>query len=194
VNYMNRRERRINISFENLMHLKKIFDDAGIFFWLGDGLLLGLYRDGNMIEHDENDIDCGFWGKDIQKVIDCLPKLNEFFRVRLTRVKSNDGSIVLSLKRNPCVMHVHSHFLEGDVVYKRTAKIYNRAMVFPKKVYENFSTIEWRGVKFNCPSNIELYLETRYGKTWRVKMTKADGWTSYTDKSLNPNYHDDWPK
>jgi hypothetical protein len=40
--------------------------------------------------------------------------------------------------------------------------------VVPRRYFEKLSTIQFYGVEFNIPSEIERYLEYRYGKNWRA--------------------------
>ena len=50
--------------------------------------------------------------------------------------------------------------------------------VIPKRYFEKLSTIQFYGKKFNIPSDVEKYLEYRYGSDWE---TPKGGWIYYRD-------------
>ena len=50
--------------------------------------------------------------------------------------------------------------------------------VIPKRYFEKLSTIRFYGMQFNAPSNVEKYLEYRYGSDWRTPKRK---WIHYKD-------------
>ncbi len=49
-----------------LPEVVRVFDLLGIPFWLDQGTLLGLVRDGRLLEHD-HDLDLGLWEEDYKK-------------------------------------------------------------------------------------------------------------------------------
>lgn len=186
---MERSERLKNLSFQILLDLKEIFGKADIFFWIQNGLLLGLYRDGDAIEGDENDVDIGIWRRDIQKLKSVKEDLEaKNFRVRFTT--NLYGSITATFKRLPCKVHLHVNckYNEADIIYQPMDKS-GKVFVFPKEVYSDFGTIEWRGEKFNCPKDVDGYLTARYGD-WKTPILKKDGWDFYDNPRLNPCYKD----
>jgi len=52
-------------------------------------------------------------------------------------------------------------------------------VLVPKHHYEKLGCIELYGMKFNAPSEVDSYLEYRYGKDWR--FPKKD-WRPYRDE------------
>lgn len=50
--------------YDLLIEVGKLFEKYGISFWLDSGTLLGLVRDGKLIEKD-NDMDLRVWKSDI---------------------------------------------------------------------------------------------------------------------------------
>lgn len=181
-----RRERRKDASFKNLVEVKRVLDINNIFFWIQHGLLLGLYRDGDMIKNDENDIDIGIGLQDVSKFVELKPIFEKLkFRVRITYNSYKNGSMTAALKRSNVKMHVHVNCLKDDIIYQPMTRG-ARVMVFPKEIYSKFGIIKWRDEDFNCPKDIEEYLRLRYGNTWNIPILKGSGWTTYDDKKLNP--------
>lgn len=54
--------------------------------------------------------------------------------------------------------------------------------VVPKYFFEQLSTIQFYGMEFNIPSNVERYLEYRYGDDWRTPRKK---WAFKDDGAMN---------
>lgn len=50
--------------------------------------------------------------------------------------------------------------------------------MIPKRYFEKLSTIRFYGMQFNAPSNVEKYLEYRYGNDWKTPKRK---WIHYKD-------------
>jgi len=65
----------------------------------------------------------------------------------------------------------------------------NRSVIpvtVPKHYFEKLSIIEFYGMKFNTPSDIEKYLEYRYGSDWKIPIKK---WIWYKDDgAVNLNW------
>lgn len=59
-------------------------------------------------------------------------------------------------------------------------------IVIPKRYFEKLSTIQFYGMKFNTPSNVEEYLEYRYGGNWKIPTKKWIFWKD--DGSINLNW------
>jgi len=189
VNYMsNRSEKRKDQTFQNLLDVGGILGENDIFWWIQNGLLLGLYRGGDMISGDENDVDVGIHFEDTDKFVALRPEFEKLgFRFRATRTPYK--TVTVALKRNATKMHVHVNCVQDDIVYQPMDKS-GRIFVFPKEVYDAFDVVEWRDVNFNRPKKIEQYLICRYGKDWNIPLTKGHGWTAYNDPVLNPCYYD----
>jgi len=51
-------------------------------------------------------------------------------------------------------------------------------LLFPKHYYEKLGFIEFYGMKFNIPSDVDEYLTYRYGKDWRIQKKN---WNSIRD-------------
>ena len=185
-------------SFKNLCDIKEIFEKVGIKYWIECGLLLGLYREGDMIAGDEDDIDIGLFKEDAYKLDKALP---EFIKKELNARRTNrsvDGEInALALKRTSRV-DIHVLDKKDDIVYFPMYRIREVSphrfgvYVYPRKCFEKLGKIKWRGIEFPCPSNIEEYLIARYGEDWRVNKRETGEWTNCRDTAVNPCLQVDW--
>jgi len=58
--------------------------------------------------------------------------------------------------------------------------------VVPKHYFERLSTIQFYGMKFNIPTDVEKYLEFRYGSNWKIPTKR---WVYYRDDgAINLNW------
>lgn len=55
-------------------------------------------------------------------------------------------------------------------------------LVISKSYFENFSTIQFYGMEFKVPSDVEEYLEYRYGSNWRIPVKE---WKYENDGAIN---------
>ena len=64
----------------------------------------------------------------------------------------------------------------SDVVWFVLRRSYRRLfqIVIPKHYFEQLDTIEFYGMKFNIPSNIEDYLKYHYGEDWKTPKREWD--------------------
>ena len=187
-------------SFKNLCDVKEIFEKLNIKYWIDCGLVLGLYREGDMIAGDEDDVDFCVWKEDAHKLEKALPEFaKKELRARRTN-RSSDGEIsAIALKRVSRV-DIHATDKKDDVVYfpmyrLRGVKPHRYGVyVYPAKCFEKLGTIKWRGVEFPCPNPIEDYLVARYGSDWNINKIESGEWTNCRDANVNPCLQLDWSK
>jgi hypothetical protein len=163
--------------------LQKIVEGLNVNFagkyFMADGTLLGLVRDGGFITGDI-DIDIAMWIEDFN---DCI--VDDMRAV---------GFYQINVDTHPGYRH-NTHFFNGEI----TVDIYcfNRSetefvakfrsgkrqlcSVFPPFELE---TATFLGIEVLIPSPPERYLQTAYGKDWRYPVTKWD--YRYGSKNLHP--------
>jgi len=182
------------IVFNNLLDFHKAAENAGVKYWLCEGLLLGIYRDGGPIKGDEDDTDVGIeliGEKKRKKFILELKKRGlepcnlggkirdkNCVEGRLESIQvCRDGNrIDISLVRD-----------SGEIQYM-VSKDYH--LVFPGKFFSGDNTIEWKGKTFNTVNNIVDFLEYKY-RNWKIPKLRGDGY-QYSDRSLNRAYVTDF--
>lgn len=151
--------KRINkvVSTKNLLDVKKIFDEAGLYFGLIYGTLLGCIRENDFIFHDE-DIDLFILSEDEDefKVL-----LFELFNIGFDLIRY-ERSGLYSIARN-------DEYIDFYVMRPFSTKIrWNGAdnFVIEKYLIET-KYIDFKGSKFLVPVESEELLELIYGSKWR---------------------------
>ena len=62
--------KQIETTDKNLITIIKILQEHNLKYWIGQGTLLGIIREGNLIEWD-HDIDICMWPEEIEKKKNC---------------------------------------------------------------------------------------------------------------------------
>lgn len=131
-------------------------EDIGLKHWLGCGALLGIYREGDFIEWDDDvEINC--------RAEDYLLKAKQI----KTKLKEKGFKIDEMPKR-----HKTNAERDGEKIsiagYKCKGKYRVRwKFCIPKKFFEEVGYIEFEGRKFPCHWPIEEYLKWFY-KDWKT--------------------------
>ena len=63
-------------------------------------------------------------------------------------------------------------------------------VVIPKHHFEKLETVDFYGIKFTIPSDVENYLECRYGKDWRIPKKEWKWWVEGAMPSLKSAHFD----
>lgn len=164
-------------AIQNLEYLNNVCKERNIDFCLMDGTLLGAYRDKDFCENDEDDIDIGIADKDYDEIIEPLIKgLIEYGFDKFKDFEHNGRLEGVGMRRGPChldIIRINKH-PERDECYnlgRYHAGV--MAFVYPAKHHESFETIEFQGMQFKAPHDIEGFLTARYGN-WNKKINRPD--------------------
>ena len=148
---------------ERLKEVKRVFDELGVFFWLGSGTCLGAVREGRFIPWDDEMDTAGVIGMH-GLTIETLDRVAEAFRERgfYCLIKHNSFySIVNFIKDGVRVDWTCHHIVDG--------KAYEFPGVeLPLSIFEHSREIEFIGAKFRIPDPPEEYLRLKYGPEWRT--------------------------
>lgn len=162
---------------------KSFLDELGITSWLDCGTLLFMYRDH---KPDMSDCDMAIYEKDMLKLINNLERfLNNGFRLYKIYTHPIKGVTEVSLYYGTHKVDIFTKFYQDDLAYMIATKPDKTYLVskYPKRHFypltlftldENISIGEpfyWR-----IPNDVESYLETYYGKDWRIPAKNWD-WT-----------------
>lgn len=176
-----------DLQFQNLQDLIAIFNKHNAKFWVDCGTLLGIYRDKAIIDGD-SDCDVGILAEDI------TPELIKDLQDRLVtpnRMFYDTEDLLKHLETDEFVKTRNLKFVlkqkDKIVKFKDTEISCDIFLYFPHEDYHmfkyggreqyirtkskyilNLGSMQFKGVKFKIPSNVEKYLEQLYGEEWNV--------------------------
>jgi hypothetical protein len=150
------------ICYNMMDEVKEVLDKYNIKFWLSEGTALGIYRDNDLIEFDD-DVDFSFRG-DINNqykiyLENVVPELNS--RGYICGSGIGKDNLHYAIKNN--------HFIDFDIVMpggECIAKFGPCNELIP--YIKNLESINWRGKTWNIPT--KEYLIYLYGKTWNIPI------------------------
>ena len=191
------RERQIlrAISFENLLDFKEVMDRLKIPFALAHGTLLGAYRDKDFIPGDEIDTDISINEKYADRAPEIFNALeNKGFNMEKWW-RYGDKFRCGTASRNGTFIDILVFHKKGNEVYHIGPKkpISNKeytAFVYPAHCFEKYEKLNFGGIEFNIPQNVEDFFMARYGKNW--KTPQKWGLWGHLDLKLNPSLKPDY--
>jgi len=172
--------KRIQLKGKYRKRMKKmIFDVIDILeknnipYWLDEGTLLGIIRDGDLLPWD-HDADFRVPGDYAQKILSLKSKFFQKFFVKKNKTKN------IWLPGNTRSIKIKTHFerlvrinFHIDIFFKYKIDnsyhwIIMRALKHAdSKFFDKLDTITWEGREVKIPSHVEEYLELNYGD-WRT--------------------------
>lgn len=150
-------------AFENLRLFKEIADRNAFKFFLAYGTLLGAAREKDFIDHDE-DIDLGADYQDVDNFLSMLFELRD----NGFEVARWDDRGLISIIRNNEYIDIYFFKKYNDKL------MINCGEPLPIKFIENQADVEFKGVLFSAPADIEGVLGFWYGKDWRTPIQWLD--------------------
>lgn len=168
-----------------LFEVSNALNELEVKYWLDFGSLLGIFRDGDIIPHD-NDIDFAVLNPDWETILPELKKrLEPKYSVKVVIPKDNPDSKWL---RVYCPLGMADLFGayhdDSDGKFQDIVKVdcgHGDHMHILKDLVLPTGTMGWKHHELSVPANIEGTLEHRYGKNWRVP--------SYMDKGSDEIEH-----
>lgn len=137
--------------------------------WLDFGCLLGVYRDGDLILHD-NDVDIAVLNPDWRSLMEDLRKLLPQYRIRLETPSDCPTTRFIRVYFRGfwggfadifAATVMDDTRLLVDCGHGETTAI-ETSSCLPTRKYH------WRGIDLHVPRSIECVLEQRYGSDWRT--------------------------
>jgi len=149
-----------DVRFEIMKNVKDIVDEEGITLYLANGALLGAVRDKDFIKWDD-DVDLDILAEEMipkydiikNKLIDMgyiVRGITEFPKMKINVYHSGEKVGMLAI------------YLNGDMRHRGPYQ-------WPKKIYDEYEDIDFRGVNFNTPK-IKEYLIHQYGENWKIPL------------------------
>ena len=140
----------------NLLEFKAILNKHNVNFGIIFGTLLGAVREGNFIEYDE-DVDVYILEEEKQSFLNTLFELQKVG----FNVARFEGDLLSIIRDND---YIDVYFFKKNIFNKRVCNGDSLKSSF----FKTFDNITFLDTEFNCPANHILFLETAYGKDWKI--------------------------
>jgi phosphorylcholine metabolism protein LicD len=178
---------RIRRLEELLKYLAVVFDDAGLHYWLDFGSLLGMVRNGHLMAWD-HDVEIGIFREDLSKLAALRKKIekpgyklfmdNRSPNVPCKKIKSHwkwpqirlPGSSELDVE--VMVYGTYPPSRDSKCVRLLGYPLHHKSLIAPRELFTNLDSVEFEGVNIAIPSQVESYLQLRYGPTWKVPNSR----------------------
>lgn len=159
---------------QTLFIIRKHFGAAKIPFFLSNGTLLGIYRQGDLLSHDK-DLDLGIpWDIDRSRILSILTKQGEFI-YRDAQIKTDeDRQWMIGLVHKESGVFVDLFFFKPDGDYYLCGFNQRPHPLLCRPHRFDLDSFNWQGVDWMVPSDCELYLTDIYGPNWRVPDANFD--------------------
>lgn len=144
--------------------MKKLLDDAGIQFFLGDGTALGCVRDGDFISFDK-DIDIGVWDSVPRERITALLDESDDFWIEEKRDPRYADILICGCYRDTVAIDIFFYKREKDYVWHGLRHADHE--VRWRQTPFDLTSVEFRGAHYLIPSPVERYLIELY-EDWRT--------------------------
>ena len=178
----NRTDEEMQLRKKELFELTDLLNQKKIFHFLWGGALLGIRRDGKLLEWDW-DVEIGIFANDFKKnwlLINKLLEKNGFkifyqdkFQLKISFVKYSE-------------IETTSFSLIGWKYDIFTSNYIRKRLSIPKRYFQNMQLIKFENKNFFCPSPIESFLEYFYGN-WKEQIKTTDKGTYLSEKNYKKN-------
>ena len=163
-NHPNELWRKINIpqSTANLFTTVDVLENLNIKYSVVFGTLLGIYRDGELIEHDA-DSDLAVWVQDENKIIQLIKGLEDK-QFMLTRFERHIISFTRGGDYIDCYMYKtkeNSSNVLHSVPCLGTLTIMD---------FDNSNTVTFHNRNLTCVHDPENYFQKLYGSDWKTPI------------------------
>ena len=154
---------------KDLIDIKEILDREKITFWLVFGTLLGAVRENDFLDWDDN-INIAVYEEDL------LPKLETLKEKFIScgfvfRKMVKERGTKLNLYR-----HKHKSGIEGlflNPLYYKNKYRFSNKFKHPRKYFEKYGIIKFKGEIFRVPTPVHEYLSFLY-KDWKTPIKLKD--------------------
>ncbi len=147
------------VMWDNMIVFKESMDKHNIPFVIIFGGLLGLIREGKLIDWDD-DIDLFCFSEDHRRIEPVVKELE------------SKGFYIPN--KNECPMHDHFFIREGEKIEiwwfdsLDGERVYDQVVRYPKEYLEKTETYNHKGVDWLIPSKPKEFLELTYGPKWKI--------------------------
>jgi hypothetical protein len=154
---------KINVSqsTDNLLTTIDACEKLDIKYSLAFGTLLGIYRDGELIEHD-TDSDLAVWLEDKNKIIEAIKYLEDK-ELKITRISST----IISFTRGGDYVDIYLYTKNFDNDELYCLKQFGTLTTMD---FNNSNTVIFKDRELKCVHDPETYFQKLYGSNWRTPI------------------------
>lgn len=154
----------------------QILQDAGEQPFPEGGTLLGLYRDGKLMDYDK-DTDIGILvnnNDDVIRIINIISASKNFSCPAISQLNFNKEILNISVRNKQSGVFTDIFFFhkKGDFIYEgintKTSNLYWKYSAF------DLIKTKFNNTEYYIPNNIELYLTELFGKNWNEHISVWD--------------------
>lgn len=164
-------------ALKNLVEAREILEKLGIRYWLTDGTLLGFYRNGDFIDHDE-DLDMGAdIGSYNERMI--LDFTDSGWKIANVYGKRDCG-LEISFKKRKIKLDIFFFYTENGKMWHGAWRKHKENGILRRNLikysYDAFGLKKavFKGEDFQVPEDPERFVVTKYGKNWRTPVKQWD--------------------
>jgi hypothetical protein len=147
----------------------KVLEKLGVKYWIGQGTLLGFYRDNNFLPNDiDLDINA-YTDKEIYRIIKELP----FIPLYVTTCGGHYMQFAFLDRESDVIFDINFFYDRDDMLYNRN---YFGWFRLPKSQIDNLKPFQFNGNEYPAPDP-EWYCRYWYGENWRLPKKYSADWT-----------------
>ncbi len=168
----------------------RVLRNSGAKFWLSDGALWAIVREGEVFEHD-HDFDIGILGDaQLPDLLDSFP--SSFQKLEWSREVIFEKLQGFAFQYKSWIFDLRFWYDGGENLinaqrYPGENSWQVGTFYEPKRLFSNLGEINYHGIKVPIPSPVNEYLACRYGENWdTMPLTGENRWWLYT-KSFQKN-------
>jgi Flp pilus assembly protein TadD len=141
---------------------------ANLPFFLSNGTLLGIVRNGDLLPHDK-DMDIGLpWDVNRHHLLEILCSGNVFQNLRAERNNDADLQFNIALKHRNTNSGLDLFFYLPDGDHFMCSFNCRAQPMTSRPRKFSIGTLDWRGVSWPVPDPTDQYLTDFYGEHWRI--------------------------
>lgn len=168
-----------DVLFKNLVEIHQVLDEYQIRHWLSHGTMLGAYRENNFIAWDDDaDLGMDFSQRDSKQYRKAIKKLEKLgYYIPPSKNEPVDPKTNSPYYDMVCIKDgekVEGWFFEKiDNHWIYDQKRCGNVLKHEARYYDKLGVFTFRGIDFDCPSDIEDWLVMMYGTGWRMPDKNA---------------------
>ncbi len=168
---------------KDLIDIKNVLDKNSVDFWLIGGTLLGAFRDHDFISWDD-DVDVAVYEEDLLPKYDDLKKDFILSGFIFREIKKEMGTKITLLRYG--IINTQKNSIDGlflNKKYENDKYRLSRMRRHPRKFFENYKTMEFKGTTFRVPSPPEKYLSFMYNN-WKKPIKDSRPEKEWRNKKI----------